>query len=233
MLSDGIFDDISQKVGHVANPISEQVDNAKEAVSNAYNTMRAAFYESPIGQAETETTEMISEKFNALNEYLDSSEALDNPQQLKETVSGFIDDVSGEMANLFTYESEANTSIESKEPEQIDDKINTSISNSSDNETISPLVNDNGTQSEGSTIGENSSPIVNSNLNSDNEPFSQGNDGSGEYSTNYPHYEKIANDRQEEIEQEERRDENSRNELERLQSIDSDYNPVGVDDIPR
>ncbi|WP_229646623.1 hypothetical protein, partial [Vibrio parahaemolyticus] len=41
MLSDGLFDDISQKVGHVANPISEQVDNAKEAVSNAYNTMRA------------------------------------------------------------------------------------------------------------------------------------------------------------------------------------------------
>lgn len=233
MLSDGVFDDISQKVGHVANPISEQVDNAKEAVSNAYKTMRAAFYESPIGQAEKEATEMISEKFNALNEYLDSNEALDNPQQLSETVSGFIDDVSGEIANLFTYESESNTPIESKEPEQTGDRNNTSISQSNDSETISPLVNDNENQSEESTIGESGSPIVNNNLNSDNEPLSQGNDGAGEYSTNYPHYEKIVNDRQEEIEKEERRDENSRNELERLQSIDDNYNPVGVDDIPR
>ena len=68
--------------------------------------------------------------------------------------------------------------------------------------------------------------MVNSNLKTDKEPFSKGNDDSGEYSTNYFHDEKIEKE-------EERRDENSRNEVERLQSIDSDYNPVGVDDILR
>ncbi|BBM67870.1 hypothetical protein VA249_45160 (plasmid) [Vibrio alfacsensis] len=138
-------------------------DSPLERVNNAYDYVRAAYYDSPVGEAELKATEYITEKYNQLTSALENIGADENQGSINKQVNAFIDDVGTELSNLFTTDNEhSNTD---------------SVLPRGQESNNAPLVegNDNA-QADARSESSNTDSVLPSGQESNNAPLVEGND---------------------------------------------------------
>ncbi|EKA5635818.1 conjugal transfer protein TraG N-terminal domain-containing protein, partial [Vibrio navarrensis] len=79
----------------------EGLTNGYEAAKEIYNTARAAYYDSPIGQAEIKSLDFLEKQFNALEQTLSKGGS-----EAYQGFSSFLDDVSTELTKMFVEPSQ-------------------------------------------------------------------------------------------------------------------------------